>query len=59
VKSAVETISATRVRISIDVDFNDLEPHVKRAYQSISAQEEYYQGSIGKHAAASRSQERA
>lgn len=36
VKSAVESISATRVRISIDVDFNDLEPHVKRAYQSIS-----------------------
>jgi len=36
VKSAVETISATRVRISIDVDFTDLEPHVKRAYQSIS-----------------------
>jgi len=36
VKSAVETISPTRVRISIDVDFNDLEPHVKRAYQSIS-----------------------
>ena len=35
-KSAVETISATRVRISIDVDFTDLEPHVKRAYQSIS-----------------------
>ena len=36
VKSAVESISATRVKISIDVDFNDLEPHVKRAYQSIS-----------------------
>jgi len=36
VKSAVESISATRVRISIDVDFNELEPHVKRAYQSIS-----------------------
>ncbi|MFM1937919.1 MAG: hypothetical protein RLZZ320_777 [Actinomycetota bacterium] len=35
-KSAVESISATRVRISIDVDFTDLEPHVKRAYQSIS-----------------------
>ena len=35
-KSAVESISATRVKISIDVDFNDLEPHVKRAYQSIS-----------------------
>jgi len=36
VKSAVESISATRVRISIDVDFTDLEPHVKNAYQSIS-----------------------
>jgi len=36
VKSAVETISATRVRISIDVDFTDLEPHIKGAYQSIS-----------------------
>ncbi len=35
-KSAVESISATRVRISIDVDFTDLEPHVKQAYQSIS-----------------------
>ncbi|MFM8843294.1 MAG: trigger factor [Actinomycetota bacterium] len=35
-KSAVETLSPTRVRISIDIDFNDLEPHVKRAYQSIS-----------------------
>ncbi|MGA0112958.1 MAG: trigger factor [Candidatus Nanopelagicaceae bacterium] len=35
-KSAVESISATRVRISIDVDFTDLEPHVKNAYQSIS-----------------------
>lgn len=35
-KSAVESISATRVRISIDVDFKDLEPHVKNAYQSIS-----------------------
>jgi trigger factor len=36
VKSAVESISATRVRISIDVDFKELEPHVKNAYQSIS-----------------------
>jgi len=36
VKSAVESISATRVRISIDVDFTDLEPHVKNAYQSIA-----------------------
>lgn len=35
-KSAVETLSPTRVRISIDVDFSDLEPHVKAAYQSIS-----------------------
>jgi len=36
VKSAVESLSATRVRISIDIDFTDLEPHVKTAYQSIS-----------------------
>ena len=35
-KSTVETLSPTRVRISIDVDFTDLEPHVKAAYQSIS-----------------------
>ena len=35
-KSAVESLSATRVRISIDIDFTDLEPHVKTAYQSIS-----------------------
>lgn len=35
-KSAVETISKTRVRILIDIDFTDLEPHIKTAYQSIS-----------------------
>ena len=35
-KSAVESLSPTRVRISIDVDFKDLEPHVSTAYQSIS-----------------------
>ena len=35
-KSAVETLSPTRVRISIDVDFKELEPHVKTAYQTIS-----------------------
>ena len=35
-KSAVETLSPTRVRISIDVDFADLEPHVKAAYQTLS-----------------------
>ena len=35
-KSAVESLSPTRVRISIDIDFIDLEPHVSAAYQSIS-----------------------
>ena len=35
-KSAVESLSPTRVRISIDVDFKELEPHVKSAYQTIS-----------------------
>ena len=35
-KSAVESLSPTRVRISIDVDFKDLEPHVQAAYQTIS-----------------------
>ena len=35
-KSAVESLSPTRVRISIDIDFTDLEPHVSAAYQSIS-----------------------
>ena len=35
-KSAVESLSPTRVRISIDVDFKDLEPHVSAAYQTIS-----------------------
>jgi trigger factor len=38
VKSAVETLSPTRVRISIDVDFKDLEPHVEGAYKSLSQQ---------------------
>lgn len=35
-KSAVESLSPTRVRISIDVDFTDLEPHVTAAYQALS-----------------------
>ena len=35
-KSAVETLSPTRVRISIDIDFSDLEPHVTAAYQTLS-----------------------
>lgn len=37
-KSAVETLSPTRVRISIDLDFKDLEPHVATAYQTLSQQ---------------------
>ena len=37
-KSAVEVLSPTRVRISIDVDFKDLEPHVEDAYKSLSQQ---------------------
>ena len=37
-KSAVETLSPTRVRISIDIDFKDLEPHVATAYQTLSQQ---------------------
>jgi len=38
VKSAVETLSPTRVRISIDIDFTDLEPHVQVAYKTLSQQ---------------------
>jgi trigger factor len=38
VKSAVESLSPTRVRISIDLDFKDLEPHVSTAYQTLSQQ---------------------
>ncbi len=37
-KSAVESLSPTRVRISIDLDFKDLEPHVSTAYQTLSQQ---------------------
>ena len=37
-KSAVETLSPTRVRISIDLDFKDLEPHVATAYQTLAKQ---------------------
>lgn len=37
-KSAVETLSPTRVRISIDLDFKDLEPHVDTAYQTLAQQ---------------------
>ncbi len=37
-KSAVENLSPTRVRISIDVDFKDLEPHVTVAYDTLAQQ---------------------
>ena len=37
-KSAVENLSPTRVRISIDVDFKDLEPHVTVAYETLAKQ---------------------
>ena len=37
-KSAVESLSPTRVRISIHLDFKDLEPHVSTAYQTLSQQ---------------------
>jgi trigger factor len=38
VKSAVENLSPTRVRISIDIDFKDLEPHVAVAYETLAHQ---------------------
>jgi len=38
VKSVVETLSPTRVRIIIDVDFKDLEPHVSVAYDTLAHQ---------------------
>ena len=37
-KSAVENLSPTRVRISVDVDFKDLEPHVTVAYETLAQQ---------------------
>ena len=37
-KSAVENLSPTRVRISIDIDFKDLEPHVAVAYETLAHQ---------------------
>ena len=35
-KSAVETLSPTRVRLSIDVDFQELEPFVTTAYKTLA-----------------------
>jgi trigger factor len=38
VKSTVETLSPTRVRLAIEVPFVELEPSVKKAYRDIAAQ---------------------
>jgi trigger factor len=38
VKSAVETLSPTRVKVSVEVPFSELEPSVKKAYRTISQQ---------------------
>ena len=37
-KSTVETLSPTRVRLAIEVPFAELEPSLKRAYREIGAQ---------------------
>jgi trigger factor len=38
VKSTVETLSPTRVRLAIEVPFTELEPSLKKAYQAIGSQ---------------------
>jgi trigger factor len=38
VKSTVETLSPTRVRLAIEVPFAELEPSLRKAYREISAQ---------------------
>ena len=35
-KSAVEQLSPTRVKLSIDVTFDELKPHIAAAYQTLS-----------------------
>ncbi len=35
-KSAIETLSPTRVRLSIEVGFDELKPHISKAYKSIA-----------------------
>lgn len=35
-KSAIETLSPTRVRLSIEVGFDELTPHISKAYRSIA-----------------------
>ena len=37
-KSTVETLSPTRVRLAIEVPFDELEPSLKKAYREIGAQ---------------------
>lgn len=37
-KSAVETLSPTRVRMEIEVDFTELKPHMDEAYKTIAGQ---------------------
>ena len=37
-KSTVETLSPTRVRLAIEVPFVELEPSLKKAYQQIGSQ---------------------
>src|ERR1043165_8442245 len=38
VKSTVETLSPTRVRLAIEVPFAELEPSLRKAYKEIGAQ---------------------
>jgi trigger factor len=38
VKSTVETLSATRVRLAIEVPFDELEPSLRKAYREIASQ---------------------
>jgi trigger factor len=38
VKSAVETLSPTRVRLTVEVPFEELEPSLKQAYRRIASQ---------------------
>jgi trigger factor len=35
-KSAVEQLSPTRVKLSVDVTFDELKPHISAAYQTLS-----------------------
>jgi len=35
-KSTVEKLSPTRVKLSIDVEFSELKPHIEGAYKTLS-----------------------